>query len=544
MDIDDQGAYAQNDPQMQNYGYDKIGNLIKDEKEKIAEIKWSASGKVTEIIRTPNSSLSDLLFRYDAFGNRVSKTEIYPNAIENVKEVTTYYVRDAQGNVMATYNEKKYGDDKVDLALTEQHLYGSSRIGMRQVNELLIEDDIEKEFDLDYSERILGQKNYELTNHLGNVLAVVSDKKLNDNEPDVKAVYDYFPFGMQMPDRTFNGGGYRYGFNGFEVDSELKGNGNHISFNGYGYDPRISRRFGLDPIDQIDISNYVAFADNPILFVDPDGKVVRAVSGSETQMEDAIKSSFVRYPQVQKLFQVNQNGQMNPINDKDFKTALKGLEQEDVYYLANAYRIAINDRFATIQVQIASPDDIITNQEAVTAFGLDGARADVIRSGSTRPEGESSSFVFLVQGETARYTSFSDGNITKKETPLSELMAHEVLGHAYLAIVKEPGFEFMAAIQMGNLEMRVRGAADSYRAGADHNQRRSATGGYPEGMPAETANYMPSIYTLPFPFTYSSSMSISGERKRNYYGGYNEKVNENIKEAIDETNLPAGIVTD
>ncbi|WP_157761039.1 hypothetical protein [Chitinophaga caeni] len=34
---------------------------------------------------------------------------------------------------------------------------------------------------------------------------------------------DYYPFGMQIPGRVFNGGGYRYGFNGKENDNEAKG---------------------------------------------------------------------------------------------------------------------------------------------------------------------------------------------------------------------------------------------------------------------------------------------------------------------------------
>ncbi len=56
----------------------------------------------------------------------------------------------------------------------------------------------------------MGQKKYEITNHLGNVLAVVTDKKEdieNTNGPDkfqeptLYAAYDYYPFGMLMPDR-------------------------------------------------------------------------------------------------------------------------------------------------------------------------------------------------------------------------------------------------------------------------------------------------------------------------------------------------------
>ena len=72
--------------------------------------------------------------------------------------------------------------------------------------------------------RIFGEKNYQLSNHLGNVLSVVSDKKLkkdNNNDgnvdsyfADVKSYSDYYPFGMQMPGRKFNGGDYRYEFYG------------------------------------------------------------------------------------------------------------------------------------------------------------------------------------------------------------------------------------------------------------------------------------------------------------------------------------------
>jgi RHS repeat-associated protein len=266
--------------------------LIADQQEEIAEIKWNVQGKVQEIKRTANSKKSDLLFKYDAMGNRVSKTEIYPKAIEDVQSITTYYVRDAQGNVMAVYNEKKYEDGKIDLSLTEQHLYGSSRLGMRQVNELLVEKDEIKEFDQAYSSRNLGEKSYELSNHLGNVLAVVSDKKKADGTADVVAVYDYYPFGMTMPGRSLSGD-YRYGFGGHEKDDEVKGNGNHISFGDYGYDPRISRRWRPDPIDQIFISNYAGFANNPIILVDPDGRTV-VITGGEEEQQSAFQQTQTR----------------------------------------------------------------------------------------------------------------------------------------------------------------------------------------------------------------------------------------------------------
>jgi hypothetical protein len=64
--------------------------------------------------------------------------------------------------------------------------------------------------------RILGHARYELTNHLGNVLSVVSDRKISNTTntqyiADVMSTTDYYPFGM--PSRSFSSEAYRYGFN-------------------------------------------------------------------------------------------------------------------------------------------------------------------------------------------------------------------------------------------------------------------------------------------------------------------------------------------
>ena len=63
--------------------------------------------------------------------------------------------------------------------------------------------------------RNIGDRRYELSNHLGNVLSVVSDKKLPSPRtlelgildyfnPDIKAYNDYYPFGMLQPGRHAN----------------------------------------------------------------------------------------------------------------------------------------------------------------------------------------------------------------------------------------------------------------------------------------------------------------------------------------------------
>jgi RHS repeat-associated protein len=129
-----------------------------------------------------------------------------------------------------------------------------------------------------------GLKYYELSNHLGNVMSVVNDRKivhvtgigLGDfvYQPDVVSATDYYPFGMTMPGRSFSSNAYRYGFNGMEKDDEVKGSGNSYDFGARIYDSRLGRWLSMDPLQAKypSLSPYNFVANNPIKFVDYDGK--------------------------------------------------------------------------------------------------------------------------------------------------------------------------------------------------------------------------------------------------------------------------------
>ncbi len=66
---------------------------------------------------------------------------------------------------------------------------------------------------------------------------------------------------------------YRFGFNGQQKENNLKGIGNHNTAMFWEYDTRLGRRWNIDPVDQVSISNYSAFRNSPIWFVDPFGNV-------------------------------------------------------------------------------------------------------------------------------------------------------------------------------------------------------------------------------------------------------------------------------
>lgn len=116
-DIDDQATG--------NYDYDKIGNLIKDVQEEIANIEWTAYGKIKRITRTPLSVKPDLEFEYSPDGHRICKIVKPKTGLRLWKY--TYYVHDAQGNVLATYSrelEAIFDPEKVPFEETNAALVG------------------------------------------------------------------------------------------------------------------------------------------------------------------------------------------------------------------------------------------------------------------------------------------------------------------------------------------------------------------------------------------------------------------------------------
>lgn len=280
-----------------NYKYDEIGNLIRDDQEGL-DIEWTPTGKIAKITNNNNGQI--ITFAYDPMGNRIMKT-----VNDGGQEKRTYYTRDAQGNPLAiyanAYNEVPVGDDPNapnpigpapdQLWWIESPLYGSSRIGsvMPRI-EVANTNDPNTDWIRNYFK---GKRQYELTNHLGNVLATIKDEKrqmqlssgtnIDFYEPIIYNATDYYPFGMPMPNRTYSlsSNSYRFGFNGQEKDDEIYGEGNLNTAEFWEYDTRIGRRWNIDPMFQQDPdwSPYRVFYNNPLFYNDPDGLWERGSNG-------------------------------------------------------------------------------------------------------------------------------------------------------------------------------------------------------------------------------------------------------------------------
>nr|WP_202704445.1 RHS repeat-associated core domain-containing protein [Flavobacterium sp. UGB4466] len=130
------------------------------------------------------------------------------------------------------------------------------------------------------SYRFVGDKTYEFSNHLGNVLSVITDRPLFAQNgqnysfnPDVLSFSDYYPFGMLVPNRHGSSDSYRYGFQGQEKDDELKGEGNSLNYTFRMHDPRVGRFFTIDPLTHKYpfYSPYHFSSNSPIMSVELEG---------------------------------------------------------------------------------------------------------------------------------------------------------------------------------------------------------------------------------------------------------------------------------
>jgi len=253
-------------------------------------VSWSPYGK---ILQNNKAGGANLTFGYNAMQQRVLKRVVLAG-----DTTRTYYIRDAQGNTMGVYT--RHNDS---VTWREQYIFGSSRLGLYRADTLVNKglQTISKLYE--------GKRNYELTNHLGNVMVVINDRKTDSLSGTTKVGFnavvisatDYFPFGMAIDSRSYTSSLYRYGFNGKENDKET-------GEQDYGmriYDPRIAKFLSIDPLSKKypELSPYQFASNTPIQAIDLDGlEGVRITKGAtlvgtyEAHYEEKIDGNWTTKP--------------------------------------------------------------------------------------------------------------------------------------------------------------------------------------------------------------------------------------------------------
>jgi RHS repeat-associated protein len=296
-DIDDE-------PSPRNYQYNTIGELAKDSAGQLDTIIWTVYGKIKKITmpdKANSSAIDSLVFEYDGLGNRIEKRhywEILNVALGAYVHLadTTLYDRDVQGNILSIRDR-----NKDTVRMSEWDLYGAKRIGSLDTAMRLypkVPVNIGGTIDSTTVAYLENQKQYELDNHLGNVLVTISDRKLwidttgtpniaNYYVPNIVSANDYYPFGMLEPGRSYqlaSDSSYRFAFNGKEKLNEAYGPGNAYDYGMRMYDPRVGRFMSTDPLFKKypGLTPYQFASLNPIANIDLDGLEGTGSTGSST----------------------------------------------------------------------------------------------------------------------------------------------------------------------------------------------------------------------------------------------------------------------
>ncbi len=240
---------ADNDLGNKTYAYDVCGRLLNDGSSTLA---WNNAGLLKQY--------GSINYGYSATAKRTWKQT--SSGIE-------FYVNDATGNPVASYQISGS-----EIRLDDLNVYGASRLGAYHINKPV--NDLSIDVARDSFSR--GLKRFEITNHIGDVQMVVSDKRVRTSlgtAADIISATDYYPFGMVMPGRTFGARDYRYGYQGMECDDEaVAGGDNEYTTEFRQYDPRVGRWMSVEPL----AAKYPAYSvyssnfNSPTNFVDKDGQ--------------------------------------------------------------------------------------------------------------------------------------------------------------------------------------------------------------------------------------------------------------------------------
>lgn len=177
-----------------NYSYDKIGQLLSDDSESISAMSWRFGDKKLQKIEHDDADSPQIEFIYNPFGQRVIKI-VKPRSSYTLSDENdwtyTYYSYDANGQVMAIYEVELPTSGSGTAHWTESNIFGADRLGQQKAEKLLFHNYAEPNYNNGGTfQNYQGLRNYEISNYLGNVNAVINDRKLAVEEVSYYGTFD------------------------------------------------------------------------------------------------------------------------------------------------------------------------------------------------------------------------------------------------------------------------------------------------------------------------------------------------------------------
>jgi RHS repeat-associated protein len=270
------------------------------------------------------------------------------------------------------------------------------------------------------------QTEYVISDHLGNArMTVVSNE---NNEPEILQYDSYYPFGLEMGGLSYvSSTENKFKYNGKEKQDALG-----LGWYDYGarfYDPQIGRWHVVDPMAEkyIALTSYNYCANNPILFIDIDGKEILAtnIKVQEMILNTLSKSDrkFVRFDNEGKIDREllsNSSSESNNLN------SLRTL-----VFAEEVVEVSIDNKFSyTNKVG----EKLVENMAPVVQDDPNSSSAMSSRTGEVGFTGTT-----LYPGKNDRNSINSNiqiiVNSSLSNKGLSQVFSHEGYGHALFKIL-------------------------------------------------------------------------------------------------------------
>jgi len=255
--------------QNNDYLYDDNGNIVKDRNKGMDNIVYNYLNLPKTVTVNNGNESGTITYIYDAAGLKLKKiAQIGTNAIIHTEYVNGYVYSDQEnvGSIQLQF-----------FTHPEGYIEPMVQNGIRSKYSV-------KGFDTDTGGITYSDFKYvfQYRDHLGNIRLSYSDSDLDgtiDPSSEIIEESNYYPFGLKQKgynnvvSSNGNGLAQAYKFGGKEQNQEL--GLEWYDFGARNYDASIGRWMNLDPLAELmrRHSPYTYAFDNPIFYLDPDGRM-------------------------------------------------------------------------------------------------------------------------------------------------------------------------------------------------------------------------------------------------------------------------------
>ena len=284
--------------QAEEYAYDANGNMTSDLNKHISLISYNTLNLPSEVRFADGSSIAYL---YDADGNKLRTSYAIASYSESMPVTQVMH-----GNVSSQAQQPYMARNSIDYCGSA--VYENGKLAYVPIDGGYITF-------ADSTATSAPTFHYYVKDYLGNNRLVVRDDGFGEQ------MNHYYPFGALMSAST-QGAAQRYKYNGKELD-RIHG----LNLYDYGarqYDAALGRWTSIDPLAEkyYEISPYAYCANNPVVFVDPDG--------CKFDFSKMTKDEYQSY-----LEKINPLRKTSPL----FNTLYKSLENSKETYFINFGKI-------------------------------------------------------------------------------------------------------------------------------------------------------------------------------------------------------------